>query len=156
MRQWLIAGPDVAFQHHAHNRIPMIASLLDQRFQHRGLPGVIFGSLCVRTIHQHAGLESSDVEQAAAFFDTARIVVGAFAAAQHDVSIRVARRSDDGGHALLSDAEERMRVAGRFDRIDGDLEIAVGRIFEAYRHREPTGHFAMGLRLSGASADCGP
>ena len=27
-------GADVAFQHHAHNRIPAIASLLDQRFQH--------------------------------------------------------------------------------------------------------------------------
>ena len=75
------------------------------------------------------------------------------AAAEHEVAVAVPGRADDGRPALRVDAEEAVRLRGRADRVDRDLEPAVGPVLEAHRRRQPARHLAVGLRLGGAGAD---
>lgn len=49
-----------------------------------------------------------------------------------------------------------MRAAGRAEGIDGDLEAAVGGVFEPDGHGEAAGKFAVRLGFGGASTDGGP
>ena len=49
-----------------------------------------------------------------------------------------------------------MADAGRADRVDRDLDTAVGAVLEADRHREPGAELAMDLALDGAGADRPP
>ena len=49
-----------------------------------------------------------------------------------------------------------MWLTGGAHRIDGDLHVAAGAVFEAHWHREPRSKLAMYLALCGACADSGP
>src|SRR5947199_115311 len=95
-------------------------------------------------------------QQLLAATDAPCIVAGRPPAAQDDVPVGVALGVDHGGDAILVDAEEGVRMARRLQRVDGDLLVAVGRVLEADRHREPARHLAMRLALGGARADRGP
>ena len=72
------------------------------------------------------------------------------------MAIAVAPRADDGGQALLGDAEEGVRVRGGAHGVDGDLHPAVGAVLEAHGHREPRGQLAVHLALRRARADRPP
>lgn len=78
------------------------------------------------------------------------------AAAQYDVAIRITLGGQCAGLALIVDAEESLWLAGRFDCVDRDVEVAVGAVFEAERHGQAGGHLAVGLALGGSCADGGP
>ena len=47
-------------------------------------------------------------------------------------------------------------MAGRADRVDGDLDAALGAVLEAHRHREPRRQLPVDLALGGAGADRAP
>jgi cobaltochelatase CobN len=57
---------------------------------------------------------------------------------------------------ILRDADERMRPARGFNRVDRDLQVALSAVLEPDRHRKPARHLAMGLRFGGARADRRP
>ena len=78
------------------------------------------------------------------------------AAAQNDVAVRIARRANDAGDAILVDAKKTVRRARRGHRVDGDLQAAIGRVFESDGHRQAAGHLAVRLRFRRARADRGP
>lgn len=86
-----------------------------------------------------------------------RTVVAALAsAAQHNVAVRIARRGDHRGATVLVDAEEAVRRTRGEQGIKRGLHAAIGAVFEADRHGEAAGHFAMGLGFRGTRADRGP
>src|SRR5579875_46370 len=151
--QGLIPRADVTLQHHSHNRVAAIATLLNKSLQYGGLLGVILSGLCVRAIDQNAGLEPGCPQQPTAFFDTSGIVIRALATSQYDMSVGISGGPDNSGESILVDTQEGVRVAGRFYSVNRDLEISVGRIFESHWHREPTCHLTVRLRFSGPGAN---
>ncbi len=92
-----------------------------------------------------------------ALSDALRVVVGlSSAAAQHDMGMGVAPRSEYGGLPVLRDPEEVVRALHRRQRIDRHRERAIRAVLEAHRGRQAGGHLAVGLRLGGARADGRP
>jgi len=85
-----------------------------------------------------------------------RVVRAGGATTEDDVAVGVAAGDDGGGGAFDIDAEERLRLAGGFDGVDGGLEGAVGAVFEAERHREARGHLPVRLGFGGASTNRAP
>ena len=69
---------------------------------------------------------------------------------------RVAPRVEHSAAAFDGHAEKALRGRCRFERVDGDLDIAVRAVLEADGRRETAGDFAMGLGLGRARADGGP
>ena len=72
------------------------------------------------------------------------------------MNVLVPTRFDDSCDALFRDAHERVGVAARAHRVDGDRHAAVGTIFEADWERHARSEFAMELRFRSACADCAP
>jgi len=82
------------------------------------------------------------------------VVVGPPATtAQDEVAEAVAAGAHDRGAAVPVDAEEAVRVGRRLDRVDGDLEAAVGAVLEADGRGQAARHLAVGLRFGRARAD---
>ena len=85
------------------------------------------------------------------------VVVGrAAAAAQDDVAVGIAGRVEDRRRAAVVDAGEGVRDRGGADRVDRDLNVAVGAVLEADRHREAGAELAVDLALGRAGADRPP
>src|SRR5258705_13868725 len=124
---------DIALEHRAHDRIAACADLIDQSVKYCRLPGVIFAGLRVRAIHHHARFQSSAREHLAAFANTARVVVRFASSAEHDVSVGISGSSDYRRDSVLGDTEKRMGAARRLNRVDRDLQISFGGIFESDR-----------------------
>jgi len=80
----------------------------------------------------------------------------AVAATQYDMPVFVACGFHHGNTSPGIDAEEAVRVAHRFQCIDGDAEAAIGAVFETDGTGQPAGHDAMCLRLGGACTDSRP
>ncbi len=86
--------------------------------------------------------------------DRIRLVVGgAAAAAQDHVAVGVALGVEDRRHAADVDAGERVVGTRGADRVDGDLDRAVGPVLEADRHREARRELSVDLALGRAGAD---
>jgi cobaltochelatase CobN len=76
--------------------------------------------------------------------------------AQHDVRVRIAGRAHDGRRAVLVNAQKTVRVTRRAHCVNGNLQAAVGGIFQADGHGKSARHFAVRLRFRGARANRGP
>ena len=63
---------------------------------------------------------------------------------------------EDRRRAGVVDPGEGVRGRGGADRVDRDLDVAVGAVLEADRHREAGAELAVGLALGGAGADRAP
>ena len=108
-------------------------------------------------VDHEARLQPGLAQTALGLRGVARFVIAALAAAaQDDVAVRIARRGDNAGAAILVDAEETVRRTRRKQRIQRRLDASVGAVFEADRHGEAAGHFTVGLRFGRARADRGP
>lgn len=84
-------------------------------------------------------------------------VIGALCAStEDDVYVLISARLDDGGDALFRDAHERVRIAARAHRVDGDGDAPVRAILEADGEGHARGEFAVELRLGGPCADGAP
>ena len=70
--------------------------------------------------------------------------------------VLISARLDDGGDALFRDAHERVRIAARAHRVDGDGDAPVRAILEADGEGHARGEFAVELRLGGPCADGAP
>jgi hypothetical protein len=78
------------------------------------------------------------------------------AAAQDDVYVLVSTRFDDSSYALFRDTHERVGVAARVHRVDGDRHTAIGTILEADWERHARSEFPMELGFCSACANCTP
>ena len=89
--------------------------------------------------------------------DALDAVVGSAAAtAQDDMAVRVAGRVQDRRRAAVIDAREGMRHRRGAHRVDRNLDVAVGAVLKADRHREAGAELAVDLALGGAGADRPP
>ena len=66
------------------------------------------------------------------------------------------RGLDDGHLAVLVHRQEVVRPRGGLDRVDGDLDVAVGAVLEAHRRAQARGQLAVHLAFGGARADRAP
>ncbi|MNC47237.1 hypothetical protein D3C75_962880 [compost metagenome] len=85
-----------------------------------------------------------------------RAVVWLFAATQNNVAIAIAAGVNNRGMTPFGDGQETVRCASGIDRIDRDLDGAVGAVFEAHRARQARGQFTMHLGFRGTCADSSP
>ena len=77
-------------------------------------------------------------------------------AAQHHMHIRIPRRADNAGHAIIIYPQKSMRsVTGRH-RVNGRLQTSVCSIFQTDRHGQTAGHFPMRLAFRRAGSDRSP
>ncbi len=123
---------------------------------HRHLVFRLLAAVGVRGVDHQARCQAVLGDALAGFFHAGRIVIGRLAATQDDVAILVAGGGDDRRMAALGHREEMMRLRRGLDRIDGDLDVAVGAILEADRARQAGRQFAVHLRFGGAGADRTP
>src|SRR4029079_18046710 len=72
------------------------------------------------------------------------------------MSVRISSSFQDRRRALLGERRKKMAAPRRLDRIDGDLDIAVGAVLDSHRHRQTRGQFPMHLALRCAGADGTP
>ena len=86
-------------------------------------------------INHDAGRKSSCGQLFGDDLDGGCIKIGAsLATAQDYVAGVVALGVHDGGHAILGHREKAVLAFGGLDRIQRDLNAAVGAVFKAYRH----------------------
>ena len=152
----LIAGLQETFYHHPGNGTVPRHDLVDDVFQDQRLLLVVFLGIAVAAVDHDGRNEVVPGQHFLGIPDVVRIVVGLLPPAQDDVNVGVAGGLDDGGEPVTVDAEEGVGVERRNHGIDGDLEVAVGAVFEADREGEAAGQFAVGLGFGGAGADCAP
>ncbi len=86
----------------------------------------------------------------------AGIIWSAGTAAHHQVPVGVALGLGDNHLSVAVDAQKRMRIRCRLDRVHRHGEIAVGGVLEPDRHRQAAGHLPVGLGLGGAGPDRRP
>src|SRR3954453_11846904 len=160
----LLAGDEVLptldqerLQHHADDRLVAVGHLVGdvaggEELLLRVLAAVVVGGVDHQPLRQACGAEGDEL-----VFDLGRVVVRlAVAAAEDQVAIGVAGRVQDRRLAGVVDAGEGVRRRRRPHRVDRDLDVAVGPVLEADRHREAGGELAVGLALRGASPDRPP
>ncbi len=153
----LTAGLEVAFDHHPNEAGVTGSALFDDGTPDDFLFEGLLAGVGVAAIDHDDGVETSFLESGEGFLDAFGVVVGSdMTAAEDGVPPRVAGGTDDGGEAVAVDAEKTVGVHGGSHGVDGDLETAVGAVFEADGHGETTGHFAVGLGLGGSGTDGGP
>lgn len=84
------------------------------------------------------------------------VVWSRVATAEDDVAGVVAAGVDNGGDALLCDREEVVVHGGGADGVDGNVDVAVGAVFEAHGDRKTRGELTVDLRFRGAGTDGAP
>src|SRR6266545_79647 len=155
------------------NRLTALLQItLDHQADESGVPGsalvedalpdfllarVLFSRVGMAAVHheyrRQTGLLQRDDGGSDAFGIVVRLPT---TAAQYDVTVRISRRADDAGDAVLIDAEKTVgRARGRHG-VNGDLQAAVGRVFEADLHGQTARHLAVRLGFRRAGADRRP
>ena len=77
-------------------------------------------------------------------------------AAQDDVAVGVAGRVQDRRRPTVVDPREGMRDRRGADRVNRNLDVAVGAVLKADRHREARAELAVNLALGRPGADRPP
>jgi len=117
----------------------------------------VLAAVVVGGVDDEALRQPGDAERDQRVLDLGHVVVRhPVAAAQDDVAVGVAGGVEDGGRAGVVDAGEGVLGGGGADRVDRDLDVAVGAVLEADRHREAGAELAVRLALRGARADRPP
>jgi hypothetical protein len=118
---------------------------------------VILAAVAVARVHHQPARQAGARDQVQRLGDLAGLVIRAGPpAAQDHVGVRVPGRGHHGGHAVAGDAEEGVAGGRRQARVHRHLDIAVGTVLEADRHRQAGGELAVDLALCGPRADRTP
>src|SRR5262245_11472397 len=117
---------------------------------------VLLGGVGVRAVDHQPLLELRPGELLAGGRDARRVVVRALAAAQDDVAIVVAARLHDRDLPALVHRKEMVLLPRREQRVDRDLDVAVGAVLEAHRRGQPGGELAVHMAHGGARPDGAP
>ena len=159
LRLALLAFVDVRLDHDAGDGLLATCELSGNVRGALGLVAEVLVAVAVAHVDHDAGVPLRQrLEQVGlAGLDARGIIVrAALAATVDDVQVRVARRLDDRGGALVRDAHERMRLTRCADRIDRHANATVRRVLKADRHRETRHQLAVQLRLGRTRADRTP
>ena len=152
----LVPCRQVAFDHDPNHPAFAAGKLAADVLCHLVLPGRVFTTVGMAEIDHQARCESRGRHQIRRSANTLRVVIGLGAAAQDQMTIIVAAGREDRRVPILGQGQEVMRMLRRADRVDRDLEIAVGTILEAHRARQARGHLPVQLALGGAGANRPP
>src|SRR6202049_4341687 len=134
-REFLCTRVDVTFDHCAEDTATAMIDLASDLAHDVELPLVPFTAVPVRTIDHQRGGHAGPSERSGPLQDTRLVIVRCRAAAQDDVTIRVATGADHRDQAAFVHAEKVMRPRSRLDRIAGNLYVSVGAVLEADRRR---------------------
>ena len=153
----LLALEQVALDHQAdHTHVAGVA-LRKHVAERDRLERVVLVRVGVAAIDEHLARQPGALE---AIVDGVHVVSGVVrpvgAAAQHHVAVRVPVRQHRARAAVAVDAQKRVRLTRGQHGVDGDLDVALGAVLEADRHREPARHLAVRLALRRAGADGRP
>ena len=150
-------GDEVAFRHHAEDAVVAARDLCGDVGGGDELLFVLFVAVGVAAINHDFFRQSGFLQGGGGGADVFGAVVRAVAAAaQNNVAVFVAQRGDDGGVAEFGDGEEAVYRCRRGDAVNGNLDIAVGAVFEANRAGEAGGKLAVDLAFCRARADRAP
>ena len=81
---------------------------------------------------------------------------GLTSATEHEMSVRIAGGFQNGGRAFLGEGREQVAATRGEYCVHGHLDVTVGAIFYADRHRQARRQLAVYLALRGAGADRAP
>ena len=99
------------------------------------LTSIVFHAVAMACIDEQPPWKARPIQAVENPLNAGNIIVGpVVATAQDDVAVEVAPRGDDASQALLGHAEKAVRVRRRPQRVHGNLDVAVGAVFEADRH----------------------
>ncbi len=146
----------MALHHDAEHRLAAGTQLTGHVLGHQHLVLELLAAVGVAEVDHHLLRQTGLVQPLHHFVHVGGAVVRLTAAAQDDVTVRVAPGRDDGGVAVLGHREEVVRRAGSADGIDGHLDGAVGAVLEAHRAGETGGQLAVHLGFGGAGPDGAP
>ncbi len=119
IRNLLIAGKEVAFQHNAANRPAAVDDLCDDVAQHEGLQVRILHAVGVRAVDNEARCDARFLQSLFGKHDAHRVKVRTSAAAsENEVAVAIALSADDGTSAVFINTQEEMALTTRFDRIN--------------------------------------
>src|SRR5476651_1457486 len=128
----LIPFNQVAFYHHAHNRLLAVGELIANISADFHLFFELFTAVSVAEIDHDLRWQTAFFQALFNFFYIFSAVVRFFTAAQDDVAVVVAAGADNCRMAPFGDGQEAVRCAGCVDGVDGYLNGAICAIFEAH------------------------
>ena len=137
----------MALDHDARDTSVACSNLLCHFAGHRDLALVLFAAVGMRYIDHNLFTQSGRAQQGASGIDIGRGVVGDFATAQDHMAVIISTRLEDRSLAHLGHAHKGVCCARRLDGVGGDLDAAIGAVFEANRAGQTTGELAMALAL---------
>lgn len=144
---------DITLNHHTHDPVLSACNLLRQGAHHLGLVVVVLLGVSVAAVDHQSGPGPFLCEPFLCCGNIVRIVVRApSAAAENHEAVLVTQRADDGTHAGLCEREKTVFPPGGLDRVDGDVNGAVGAVLEAHGERQAADQLAVQLRLRCARA----
>ena len=147
----------MALEHGSDDPAAAFGALVQQTLPHIGLAFWILAGVCMTAIDHECGVQTCLAKRIAGGLDIIRAEIRAISAAtEDDMAVGIASGLDDARRAILIDTEKTMRCARGAHGIDGSLHTAVCCIFKTHGHREPAGHFAVGLGFSRPRTDRRP
>ncbi|MNH26767.1 hypothetical protein D3C79_868370 [compost metagenome] len=134
------------FEHHANNRTVACQALAQYVFEHCRLAQRILGAVGVAAIDHDPRCQSSLGQPLACVGNAGLIVVRSLmAAAQNQVSVRVAQGLDNRRVALAVHAEVPVRMGGAAHGVAGNRDTTVGTILEAHGQPQAADHLTVNL-----------
>src|SRR3569833_2012373 len=118
------------FSHDADDARVAVCDLTTDLGAYRHLVFRLLRTVGMRGIDHHPRSQASCRDFLACRIDAGGVIVRRLAATQNDVAILVAAGRNDGRVAALGHRQEMMRLRCSLDRIDRDLDIAVGAVLE--------------------------
>jgi hypothetical protein len=153
----LLALAQEALQHDAGQAALPRRHLLGDGRRDQRLAAMVLAAVVVAGVHHEPKRQAGIRDQGQRLGGVAGLVVRAAAAAAQDhVGIRVPGRGHHRGGAVVGDAEERVRGRRGAARVHRDLDVPVGAVLEADRHRQARGELAVDLAFRGPGADRPP
>ena len=151
------SGHEVAFDHDAHDAVFPGGQLAADVAADGGLLAVVLAAVGMAAVDHDAGCDAGFFHLLGGGVDGCGVEVGDLAApAQDDVAVGIAGGEQDGCLAGVGGSEEGVRMAGREDGLDGDLNVAGCAVFESDGAGESGGELAVDLALGSARADGAP
>jgi hypothetical protein len=145
-------------EHHADDRPLATGDLRGEVGGDLRLVVVLLAAVAMAAVDEHDRQRRGFLQEADSLGDVLGIVIRARAAApaQHEMTFGVAGGGEHGRRAFAGQRGKAVRMPRGHDGIHRHLQVAVGAVLEADRHREPGGEFAVDLALGRAGADGGP
>ena len=146
----------MTFDHGADDATVATGNLAGHIMTHIDLALVLFLAVGMAEVDHQIGSQTRFFHFPGSDIDTLRIVVRSAAATQDHVAVVVAPGREDRGMAGLGEGHEVVRALCCPDRIDRDLQPAIGAVLETDRAGKARGEFTVPLALGRPGTDRSP